>query len=111
MQPLMDFVTSHDGVQVFTNCSLVGLERDGQHWIATCNCQGQDEEQEEHAISCRSVILAAGGFAGSPEAIANAAPRLVGLPTTNKATLAAGSVLNIAETAGAQLIQLDQVQV
>lgn len=111
VQPMMEHVTSHDGVQVLTNCRLMDLNLNGQHYIADCKCGLPGKDEHELQLQCRSVILAAGGFAGSPEALSNAAPALNGLPTTNKPTAVAGSVLSIAEKAGAELTQLDQVQV
>eukprot|EP00892_Ulva_mutabilis_P008723 jgi/Ulvmu1/6222/UM028_0080.1 len=111
MKPLMEYVGSHDAVQTLTNCRLIGLEQDEQQWIATCSSSESDTGCQDRVIRCRSIVLAAGGFAGSAEAVAKAVPGLAGLPTTNKESHIAGSVLEIAQAAGAQLTQVDQVQV
>lgn len=57
----------------------------------------------------RGVVLAAGGFAASPERLARWAPAFAKMPTDN-APGNTGEVIEIAEAAGAELRNLDAVQ-
>ncbi|KAJ2824908.1 hypothetical protein FBU31_003859 [Coemansia sp. 'formosensis'] len=67
----------------------------------------------QHSIHSDVVVLATGGFGGEgnrPRYLKKYAPHLVGLPATNGA-FATGDGLGLAAALGAELVDMDQVQV
>lgn len=69
-----------------------------------------DSSQIEHSISAKAVILASGGFGASKALMKRYRPDLANYRTTNQDG-ATGDGLKLAKKVGAQLIQLDLVQV
>ncbi|KAJ2027684.1 hypothetical protein IWW57_002493 [Coemansia sp. S610] len=68
---------------------------------------------QQHSMLSDVVVLATGGFGGEgnrPRYLKQYAPQLVGLPATNGA-FATGDGLGLATAAGAELVDMDQVQV
>ncbi|KAJ2734957.1 hypothetical protein IW152_001939 [Coemansia sp. BCRC 34962] len=68
---------------------------------------------QQHSMLSDVVVLATGGFGGEgsrPHYLKQYAPQLVGLPATNGA-FATGDGLGLATAAGAELVDMDQVQV
>ncbi|OLY83961.1 Fumarate reductase 2 [Smittium mucronatum] len=74
---------------------------------------GSEQSPETHLLS-KAVILTTGGFAGEgpnfPPILSKYAPSLVGLPSTN-GHFATGDGLKLAVDVGAQLVDMDKVQV
>lgn len=64
----------------------------------------------QHSQAAEAVILACGGFGANRQLIERHAPQFGKLATTN-GPFALGEGLALAQAAGAQLIDLDQVQV
>ncbi|KAJ2004748.1 hypothetical protein H4R26_002344 [Coemansia thaxteri] len=68
---------------------------------------------QQHTLLASAVVLATGGFGGEgsrPHYLKRYAPQLVGLPATNGA-FATGDGLGLAVALGAELVDMDQVQV
>ncbi|KAJ2104241.1 hypothetical protein GGI16_002803 [Coemansia sp. S142-1] len=68
---------------------------------------------QQHSMYSEVVVLATGGFGGEgskPRYLKQYAPQLVGLPATNGA-FATGDGLGLAAALGAELVDMDQVQV
>lgn len=69
-----------------------------------------DESGNSHTIETSNVIFTSGGFGYSKKLLERFTPDLIGLPTTNgPETLGEGQI--ILEKLGAELIDMDQVQV
>ncbi|PIA16660.1 Flavocytochrome c, partial [Coemansia reversa NRRL 1564] len=73
---------------------------------------GSETQSEKHTIKSAAVILATGGFAGSGSdgMLGAYAPHVAGLPTTN-GPFAAGDGVRLGTALGAELVDMDQVQV
>lgn len=61
-------------------------------------------------IGAQAVVLATGGFGANPDLLTKYRPDLAGYQTTNQPG-ATGDGIKLAEKAGAQLVDMDQVQV
>jgi fumarate reductase flavoprotein subunit len=63
-----------------------------------------------YQIEARVVVVAAGGFSSNKEMVAKYCPKCVGMASSNQPG-ATGEGMLLAEEAGAELIQMDQVQI
>lgn len=72
--------------------------------------QYQDKEGETHTIYTSHVVFCSGGFGFSKDMLKRYAPDLINLPTTNGAQTT-GDGQNILEKLGADMIDMDQIQV
>lgn len=70
----------------------------------------QDAQQQVHEIHSQAVLLASGGFGASKEMMKRYRPDLANYRTTNQPG-ATGDGLKLAQQVGAQLMQLELVQV
>lgn len=95
------------GVKIMTHARVTSLI---QQNVRVTGVRYQDESGQEHQLSSRGVILASGGFGASKELIKRYRPDLADYKTTNQPG-ATGDGLKLAGQVGAQLMQLDLVQV
>lgn len=77
---------------------------------AVCGVEYVDTEKAVHQFHSRAVVLATGGFGASKELMRRYRPDLANYRTTNQPG-ATGDGLKLAQQVGAQLMQLDLVQV
>ncbi|HJD08601.1 MAG TPA: flavocytochrome c [Candidatus Ligilactobacillus faecavium] len=93
------------GIEIRTDCKVIDLQRNASGFQLTVI---QNETQVH--LECRKVILATGGFGASKELIKRYAPQYADFKTTNQDG-ATGDGLKLAQNLGAQLIQLNLVQI
>ncbi|MFB9769173.1 flavocytochrome c [Lactiplantibacillus modestisalitolerans] len=94
-------------IPLFTGVTVTDLHR---HDARVTGAQVRLTDGQTRLIRARSVILATGGFGANPELITRYRPDLAGYRTTNQPG-ATGDGLQLAERAGAQLVDMDQIQV
>ncbi|EJS44091.1 YEL047C [Saccharomyces arboricola H-6] len=70
----------------------------------------EDKDGEKHTINASDVVFCSGGFSFSKEMLKEYAPELVNLPTTN-GQQTTGDGQRLLQKLGADLIDMDQVQV
>lgn len=95
------------GVTIITQARVTSLIQ--EHGQIT-GVRYQDAADSEHVLLGRAVILASGGFGASHELMRRYRPDLANYETTNQPG-ATGDGLKLAQQVGAQLMQLDLVQV
>jgi fumarate reductase flavoprotein subunit len=94
-------------IQVVVNSEVKSLLRDSGGTVTGVSAQ---EGTKEVTYDAKAVILATGGLGANQEMIIKYRPDLEGYVTTNQAgTTGDGYVM--AEEAGAELIQMDQIQI
>lgn len=93
------------GIEIRTNCKVTDLQRNASSFQLTVI---QNEKQIH--LECCKVILATGGFGASKELIKRYAPQYADFKTTNQEG-ATGDGLKLAQKLGAQLVQLNLVQI
>lgn len=93
------------GIEIRTDCKVTNLQRNAAGFQLTVI---QNENQLH--LECHQVILATGGFGASKELIKQYAPQYADFKTTNQEG-ATGDGLRLAQSLGAQLIQLNLVQI
>lgn len=95
------------GVQIVTQAKVTSLiQQNGR----VTGVRYEDQSGQEHQLLSRAVILASGGFGASKELLKRYRPDLANYKTTNQPG-ATGDGLKLASQVGAQLMQLDLVQV
>ncbi|CAL9732506.1 fumarate reductase 2 [Monosporozyma unispora] len=95
-------------VQILLNSKVVDININKNNKVT--GVQYIDETGKLQTIETNNVIFASGGFGYSKKMLEKYTPNLVNLPTTNgPETLGEGQ--NILEKLGAELIDMDQVQV
>ncbi|MDY4162540.1 MAG: flavocytochrome c [Sutterella sp.] len=87
-----------------TKATKIITDRSGK--VTGVKVEGKDGSYTIHA---KAVVDAAGGFGGNNDMVASYVPRLKGFATTNHPG-ATGDGLKLAEKAGAQLIQMEEIQ-
>lgn len=114
MEPVGFYLTSRlttavkkAGVDIFTGAKVTKLLQDKAGRV-----NGVDVETTEgdKTIKAKAVLLATGGFGASKEYIKKYRPDLIDYKTTNQAG-ATGDGLKLAENVGAQLMQMNFIQV
>ena len=70
----------------------------------------EDKDGETHTIETSNVVFCSGGFGYSQELLEKYKPELMNLPTTNS-ELTTGDGQKILDRLGAQMIDMDQIQV
>lgn len=100
-------VVAEQHIPLFTETTVKALHQTGTR-VDGVNVQLADGRQQ--LIKGKTVILATGGFGASPEVITKYRPDLAGYKTTNQPG-ATGDGLSLAEHVGAQLVDMDQIQV
>lgn len=95
-------------VKILLNSKVVDLELDNSGRVKSIDYV--DENNERHTISTQNVVFCSGGFGFSKEMLVKYAPHLVDLPTTNAQTTT-GDGQRILEKLGANMIDMDQIQV
>lgn len=96
-----------DGVKIITQAKVTSLIQENGR---VTGVRYQDAAGSEHVVIARGVILASGGFGASKELMKRYRPDLANYKTTNQPG-ATGDGLKLARQVGAQLMQLDLVQV
>jgi fumarate reductase flavoprotein subunit len=96
-----------ENVPVVCQATVESIDRDaaGRFKVDFVNA-----EDQKHALDSAAVILATGGFAASNDLVEKYRPDLVHYKTTNHPG-ATGDGLHLAENLGAQLVDMDQIQV
>lgn len=92
-------------IEIKTDCKVIKLQRTQAGYQILVN----QNEQQLH-FECQNVILATGGFGASQKLISRYAPQYADFKTTNQVG-ATGDGLELAHNLGAQLIQLNLVQI
>ena len=95
------------GVQIITEAHVSKLLTASD---AVCGVEYLDAQKAVHQLHSRAVVLATGGFGASKELMRQYRPDLANYRTTNQPG-ATGDGLKLAQQVGAQLMQLDLVQV
>ncbi|CCE66019.1 hypothetical protein TPHA_0O00490 [Tetrapisispora phaffii CBS 4417] len=70
----------------------------------------RDASNQEQVLRTGNVLVATGGFSYSQDMLKKYAPQVAGLPTTN-CLLTTGDGLNILQSLGAHLVDMDQIQI
>lgn len=94
-------------IPVFNKTKVVKLLQDEKGKVTGIDIVGPDGRRK---VMAKAVILATGGFGASKEIIKKYRPDLEGYKTTNQAG-ATGDGLILGEEAGAELVQMDFIQV
>lgn len=97
-----------DLVKIQLDSKVVSIDISGDH--AVRGVQYEDKDGKMHSIDTSYVVFCSGGFGFSKEMLKRFAPELVNLPTTNGAQTT-GDGQNMLERIGAQMIDMDQIQV
>lgn len=93
-------------IPTFVNANVTEiLEEDGVVTGVQVNIEGN-----EHQVNAKAVIIATGGFGGNLEMVTDNNPDLEGFVTTNHEG-ATGDGLVMAQEVGAQLVDMDQIQI
>lgn len=100
-------VVGQQGIPVFNQTKVTKLLKDDQ---GTVNGVEVQTTAGTKTIAANSVILATGGFGASKEYMKRYRPDLVDYKTTNQPG-ATGDGLKLGEDVGAQLVQMDLIQV
>lgn len=114
MEPVGFYLTSRlttqvkkQGVNIFTNARVTKLLQDSKGKVKGVVV---DTDDGEKTIKAQAVLLATGGFGASKEIIKKYRPDLVDYKTTNQPG-ATGDGLKLAKNVGAQLMQMNFIQV
>lgn len=93
-------------IEVRTNCDAKELVVDG----GTVTGVKVEEKGKQSTLSAKAVIMATGGLGANQEMVTKYRPDLKGYVTTNQAG-ATGDGYAMSEAAGAELVQMDQIQI
>ena len=105
--PLMEQVVNDKGIEVQMEMGATELLKNDEG--AVCGVTATDKDGNEHTYAAGAVVLATGGFGANFEMIKMYRPDLADMVTTNTST-AQGDGAVMAQAAGANLIQMDQIQ-
>lgn len=105
---LAKLVTDH-GIELRLNSDVTSLITDDSGAVTGVNVT-DTSTNEEKVINAKAVIMAAGGLGSNPEMITKYRPDLAGYVSTNQPG-ATGDGYVMAEAVGAELIQMDQIQI
>lgn len=94
-------------IDLRTENRVVSLLRDVNYGVT--GVRVKDEDGKTYTISAKSVINAAGGFAGNNDMVSKIIPRLKGFATTNHPG-ATGDGLKLSDHVRADYVDLDQIQ-
>ncbi|QLQ79123.1 hypothetical protein HG537_0B04710 [Torulaspora globosa] len=97
-----------DLVKILLNSKVVDISLDSQSRVS--GVEYIDSEGNKQSLKTNNVVFCSGGFAYSKDMLKQYAPHLVNLPTTN-GQQATGDGQKILEKLGADLIDMDQIQV
>ncbi|RRK10928.1 flavocytochrome c [Lactiplantibacillus garii] len=100
-------IVARENIPLFTAVTVQSLQQTANR-ITGVSVQLADGTQR--TLTAKSVILATGGFGANPKLIAKYRPDLAGYQTTNQPG-ATGDGLSLAAEVGAQLVDMDQIQV
>ncbi|RNM42176.1 flavocytochrome c [Eggerthella sinensis] len=93
-------------IPVMMNCEAKELIKDGD---AVTGVKVKADGKEK-VLGAKAVILATGGLGANPDMVVQYRPDLKGYVTTNQPG-ATGDGYTMAESAGAELVQMDQIQI
>ncbi|MFU0841371.1 MAG: Urocanate reductase [Burkholderia sp.] len=93
-------------IDIRTNTKALSIIRGKDGKVTGIEVEGKDGK---YVINAPAVVDAAGGFGANNDMVAHYVPRLKGFSTTNHPG-ATGDGLVVAQKAGADLIQMDQIQ-
>lgn len=94
------------GISIRTNCEVKKLILDGDKVTGV----EVDDNGKKKTISGKTILLASGGLGSNQEMVTKYRPDLKGYVTTNQPG-ATGDGYRMAEEAGAELVQMDQIQI
>ena len=94
------------GIPMKMSCEAKELVKDGDAVVGV----KVDEKGKAKTLNAKAVILATGGLGANQEMVTKYRPDLAGYVTTNQPG-ATGDGYVMAENAGAELIQMDQIQI
>ncbi|CCF58198.1 hypothetical protein KAFR_0E00440 [Kazachstania africana CBS 2517] len=106
---LKDLAESNpDLVKIFLDSKVVDVKVNAQNEVTGIEYENKDGENK--TLDSNKVVFCSGGFSFSKEMLSKYAPDLVKLPTTNGAQTT-GDGQRILEKLGADMIDMDQIQV
>ena len=106
MVPILEAaVSSRDNVTLLTSTTATKILKDGD---AVCGIEA-DKEGKTITINAKAVIVATGGFGANNEMVAGLQPAYDGYVSTN-APGADGSGITLATEAGADTVDMEQIQ-
>jgi len=95
-------------IDVRTNSRVLRINANGAG--AVTGVQVEERVHTHYQIEARALVIAAGGFSANKEMVAKYCPKCEGMATSNQPG-ATGDGMLLAEQAGAELIDMDQVQI
>jgi fumarate reductase flavoprotein subunit len=95
-------------IDVRTNSRVLRINTNGAGAVA--GVQVEERVHTHYQIEARAVIVAAGGFSANKDMVSKYCPKCTGMATSNQPG-ATGDGMLLAEQAGAELIDMDQVQI
>ena len=95
-------------IDVRTNSRVTRINTNGGGAITGVDVL--ERHNARYRIEARAVVVAAGGFSANKEMVAKYCPKCTGMATSNQPG-ATGEGMLLAEQAGAELIDMDQVQI
>jgi fumarate reductase flavoprotein subunit len=95
-------------IDVRTNSKVLRINTNSAG--AVTGVQVRERESALYEIAAKAVVIAAGGFSSSKELVAKYCPQCAGMATSNQPG-ATGEGMLLAEAIGADLIDMDQVQI
>lgn len=104
--PLLEQLMHDNGIDIVMGCKVTSLVKDDSGAVVGVTAESADGVVE---YSAKAVILATGGFGANFDMIKMYRPDMDGFVTTN-AQGAQGDGMVMAQAAGANLVQMDQIQ-
>ncbi|KRL00572.1 flavocytochrome c [Liquorilactobacillus capillatus] len=101
-------IVQQENIPLFTETTVTSLKKDDTGKISGVELQLPDGSKM--SLASQAVVLATGGFGASKDIIQKYRPDLAGYKTTNQPG-ATGDGLKLAEEAGAELVQMNLIQV
>ncbi|MBS0856741.1 MULTISPECIES: flavocytochrome c [unclassified Tatumella] len=104
---LLKNIQQRPDIEIMTDTSVTGICcQDGQ----VCGVTLMNTQQESQDISCRSLVVATGGFSANPQMVVHYRPDLAGFVTTNHPG-ATGSGIALLQTLGAGTVDMGEIQI
>ena len=95
-------------IDVRTNSKVLRINTNGSG--AVTGVQVRERDSALYEIEAKAIVMAAGGFSSNKEMVAKYCPQCAGMASSNQPG-ALGEGMLLAEAIGAELIDMDQVQI
>lgn len=104
--PILQKNVTNRGITLLTNTTATEiLMADG----TACGVKAVDADGNEITVKAKAVVLAAGGFGGNNDMVAEYRPEFKGFYTTNAPGIQ-GQGIQMAQAVGADVVDMDQIQ-